>query len=124
MSLLGKKQTIPLRIRELAVDPDDVDRETYPVRLRLSRVLTPNEARALATVAPAARAEGDAVLLPDAKLDDIAHEHTEWTARLEQVETMAAEMDGSDALSAQRDHDDRLAAGSHLNERHDPYYMS
>ena len=59
-----------LGIVELAVDPADVDQETYPVRIRLTRPLTAYEAEGLASVEPGIRSEGDAIVLPAARLDD------------------------------------------------------
>lgn len=97
---LFRKSSIPLQIRELAVDPADVDEETYPVRLRLSRALTLHEAEALATASPELRAEGDAVVVPDARIDDIAHDLHDWAAKLESAEQMAAQMEGQDAIAA------------------------
>ena len=69
---------------ELAVDPADVDQETYPVRIRLTRPLTAYEAEGLASVEPGIRSEGDAIVLPAARLDDVARDVDTWSARLEQ----------------------------------------
>jgi hypothetical protein len=108
----------PLAIRELAVDPADVDRETYPVWIRLTRRLTPHEARALAGVDPHLVAEGDAVLVPDARLDDVAHAHGEWQRRLETVERLGEELDGETTLANERLLDERARQGSHLANQH------
>ena len=48
-----------LAIVELAVDPSDVDAETYPVRIRLTRPLTPYEAEGLAMIEPTLRCEDE-----------------------------------------------------------------
>jgi hypothetical protein len=73
----------PPTITELAVDPADVDAETYPVRIRLSRSLSEHEAQALAALAPGTAVEPESVMVPDARLDDVAHASEEWTFLLE-----------------------------------------
>ena len=64
MSMRRKHKT-ELGIVELAVDPADVDRRTYPVRIRLTRPLTSWEVEGLATVVPGLRADGDAIVVPE-----------------------------------------------------------
>ena len=46
-----RRQKPGLGIVELAVDPADVDRETYPVRIRLTRPLTAYEVEGATQVA-------------------------------------------------------------------------
>jgi hypothetical protein len=97
-----------LTITELAVDPADVDETTYPVRIRLSRAVSPQEARALATLAPEARIDLDSVVLPRATLDDVAHDAHVWEQRLEQAESMGRAMSGAATRAADEAHQ-RLA---------------
>lgn len=97
----GRTRRPDLAVRELAVDPADVDRDRYPVRIRLTRALTPHEAQAMSTVDPAVHVEGDALLVPDGKLDDIAHDHAAWIARLERVERMGEELEGEELVAKQ-----------------------
>ena len=103
-----------LAIVELAVDPSDVDRTTYPVRMRLTRPLTPWEAEGLAMIEPGLRCEGDAIVVPDAKLDDVAREHETWTARLERVQTRAGELEGASLVADHHRVDAQARHGSHL----------
>lgn len=114
MSRRKGRKAAPLAIRELAVDPADVDRETYPVWIRLSRQLTDRETRALAQMEPTVRTEGDAIVVPEGKLDDIAHAHHEWIGRLEAAERMGEELEGEDMLADARRADHLAAEGSHL----------
>ena len=93
-----------LSISELAVDPADVDETTYPVRIRLSRPVSPSEARALASLAPEAVIETDAVVLPSARLDDVAREAHVWEQRLEQAESMGEAMSGAANRAADEAH--------------------
>jgi hypothetical protein len=111
---LGRRQRPELAIVELAVDPADVDRETYPVRIRLTRPLTPHEVTGLVESAPGLRAEGDAIVVPEARIDDVARDHDGWRARLERVQTRAAELEGQGWVADQRraEHLDR--DGIHL----------
>ncbi|UFN44982.1 hypothetical protein [Nocardioides okcheonensis] len=101
-------------IVELAVDPADVDRETYPVRMRLTRALSPYEADALAASEPGVRSEGDAVVLPHARLDDVAREVEAWTARLERVQSRADELEGQSWVADDRRIAEQERHGSHL----------
>jgi hypothetical protein len=103
---------------ELAVDPADVDEDRYPVRIRLTRPLTPFEADRLGTAEPGLRIEGDALVLPQARLDDVARDHEEWLQRLERVESLAAEHDGETLMADQRRLDEQLRHGSHLRSQH------
>ena len=105
-----------LGIVELAVDPADVDRETYPVRIRLTRPLTTYEADGLASVEPGIRSEGDAIVLPSARLDDVARDVDTWTARLERVQTRADQLEGETLMADQRRWED--------HERHAPHLQS
>jgi hypothetical protein len=106
-----------LGIVELAVDPADVDQETYPVRLRLTRPLTAYEAEGLASVEPGLRTEGDAIVLPEARLDDVARDVDTWTARLERVQTRADQLEGEAMVADQRRVDDHARLGSHLRSQ-------
>jgi hypothetical protein len=105
-----------LGIVELAVDPADVDRETYPVRIRLTRPLTAHEAEGLASAEPGLRSEGDAIVVPAARLDDVARDVDAWNARLERVQTRADQLDGETLVADQRRLED--------HERHGPRLQS
>ena len=120
-----------LGIVELAVDPADVDEERYPVRIRLTRPLTPFEADRLAAAAPpgpdegggprgapARRAEGAPPPHEGWQLDDVARDHESWLKRLERVESLAAEHDGEAMVADQRRLDEQLRHGSHLRSQH------
>lgn len=107
-----------LGIVELAVDPADVDQTTYPVRIRLTRPLTSYEAEGLAVTEPDVRAEGDAIVVPDARLDDVARAHHAWTERLERVESLADELEGAGWLADQRRMSEQSRHGSHLGNTH------
>lgn len=106
-----------LGIVELAVDPADVDRETYPVRIRLTRPLTTYEADGLASVEPGLRSEGDAIVLPAARLDDVARDVDTWAARLERVQTRADQLEGETLMADQRRFDDHARLGPHLESQ-------
>jgi hypothetical protein len=106
-----------LGIVELAVDPADVDQETYPVRIRLTRPLTAYEAEGLASVEPGIRSEGDAIVLPAARLDDVARDVDTWSARLERVQTRAEQLEGETLVADQRRVDDHARHGSHLRSQ-------
>lgn len=112
-----RKHRPALGIVELAVDPTDVDEETYPVRIRLTRPLTPHEADGLASAEPGVRSEGDAIVVPHARLDDVAHQVDEWTARLERVQSRGDELDGETLLADQRRLDEQSRHGSHLRSQ-------
>ncbi len=103
-----------LAIVELAVDPADVDRSSYPVRIRLSRPLTAYEAEGLAVIEPRLRCEGDAIVVPDARLDEVARDHETWSARLERVRTRAGELEGASLLADHHRIDAQARHGSHL----------
>jgi len=107
-----------LGIVELAVNPADVDEEHYPVRIRLTRPLTPFEADHLTTGEPDVRAEGDAIVLAHARLDDVARDHQGWTQRLERAESMAAEQEGEVLVADHRRIDEQVRHGSHLRSQH------
>ena len=111
-----RKRT-PLDIVELAVDPADVDEERYPVRLRLTRQLTPFEVEGLAQVEPGVRADGDVVVVPRARLDDIAHDRHEWAARLERVTALADEIEGQSWMADERRVTQQGVHGSHLRSQ-------
>jgi len=104
MSRNAHKHHPALTITELAVDPADVDEDTYPVRIRLSRPVSAQEARALAALAPEAAIEHDSVVLPQARLDDVAHDSHEWEQRLEQAESMGQGMTGAATRAADEAH--------------------
>ncbi len=108
------RNTPALAIVELAVDPADVDEKTYPVRIRLTRPLTPYEAAGLAEMEHGLRAEGDAIVVPDTRLDAVAREHDAWTARLERVQSRAAELQGETWIADSRRRDGQDRHGSHL----------
>lgn len=109
MNLLNR-HPIELTITELAVDPGDVDRETYPVRIRLSRALSHDEGVALAELAPGTEIEEGAFVVPDTKLDDIAHAHGEWT----RLVSAAAEIGNSRTVGH---HADSTHMQNQLNDR-------
>jgi hypothetical protein len=106
-----------LGIVELAVDPADVDEETYPVRIRLTRTLTTYEAEGLESIQPGLRSEGDAIVLPAARLDDVARDVDTWNARLEQVQTRADQLEGETLVADQRRVDQHARHGSHLRSQ-------
>lgn len=114
---MRRKHNTELGIVELAVDPADVDRPTYPVTIRLSRALTPWEVAGLAVVAPGVRAEGDAIVVPDARLDDVAREHEAWAERLEQARSRADELEGESWVADHRRVDRQSRHGSHLRSQ-------
>ena len=103
-----------LGIVELAVDPADVDQETYPVRIRLTRPLTTYEAEGLASVEPGLRSDGDAIVLPAARLDDVARDVDTWNARLERVQTRADQLEGETWMADQRRFDEHARHAPHL----------
>jgi len=108
-----------LGIVELAVDPADVDRDRYPVRIRLTRPLTPFEMDGLAVAEPGMHVEGDALVVPDARLDDIAHDRREWAGRLERVESLAGEREGESMVADHRRVEEQTRHGSHLGSQHE-----
>lgn len=87
----------PLAIRELAVHPGDLDQETYPVQIRLTRALSPHEAQslaeALAQQVPLAQVADDHVVVPHATLDAVALTLGDWTRHLETAEQLGAALD-------------------------------
>ncbi len=101
MTTRGRRKA-RLGMIELAVDPADVDQVNYPVRIRLTRPLTSFEVEVLAAAEPGVRTEGDAIVVPDARLDDIARAHDAWSERLERVESVAEELEGAAWLADQR----------------------
>ena len=103
-----------LGIVELAVDPADVHQDTYPVRIRLTRALTPYELESLALAEPGLRYEGDAIVVPAARLEDVAREHEEWAGRLERVQSRADEIEGATQVADHRRMDAQARHGSHL----------
>lgn len=113
----ARKHRPDLGIVELAVDPADVDRETYPVRMRLTRPLTPYEVDGLAVSEPGLRSEGDAIVLPRARLDDVAREVDQWTARLERVQARADELEGEAWMADERRLAEQGRHGSHLRSQ-------
>ncbi len=117
------RQPGPLFIRELAVDPADVDQATYPVTLRLSRPLSANEMTALATLDSECRPTGDSIVIPGARLDDVAHAQADWVLRLETVQRVADEIAGEELLADQRRDEHQQATGVHISDRHDTYPM-
>ena len=109
-----RTRKVELAIVELAVDPSDVDSETYPVRIRLTRPLTTYEAEGLAMIEPALRCEGDAIVVQGATLDDVARAHVSWAARLERVQTRAGELEAATLVADHRRIDAQTRHGSHL----------
>jgi hypothetical protein len=112
-----RRRRADLGIVELAVDPADVDRETYPVRIRLTRELTAYEVEGLALSAPDMRCEGSAILVPDARLDDVARDHDTWRTRLEQAQSLAEELEGEVQMADHRRVDAQTRHGSHLRSQ-------
>ena len=112
-----RKHKAALGIVELAVDPADVDRETYPVRIRLTRPLTTYEAEGLASVEPGLRTEGDAIVLPAARLDDVARDVDTWSSRLERVQTRAGQLEGEALVADQRRLEDHVRHAPHLESQ-------
>lgn len=113
--MAGRRRGKPaLAIVELAVDPADVDEKTYPVRIRLTRPLTPYEAEGLAEMEPRLRTEGDAIVVPDTRLDDVAREHDSWASRLERVQSRASELEGETWIANSRRLDGQDRHGSHM----------
>jgi hypothetical protein len=110
----GRRHHTDLRIVELAVDPADVDRDTYPVRIRLTRPLTAYEVSGLAAMEPGLRTDGDAIVVPSARLDDVARECDTWTHRLERVQSRADELEGEALAADSRRIDEQARHGSHL----------
>ena len=106
-----------LGIVELAVDPADVDQETYPVRLRLTRPLTAYEADGLASVDPGIRSEGDAIVLPAARQVSTSRATSSRRAHLERVQTRADQREGETLVADQRRVDDHARHGSHLRSQ-------
>jgi hypothetical protein len=106
-----------LGIVELAVDPADVDQESYPVRIRLTRPLTTYASAVLATFVPVLRSEGYAIVQTAAGLDDVAHEVDTWISRLERVQTRADQLEGETLVADQRRVDDHARHGSHLRSQ-------
>ncbi len=117
MTTRGRRKP-PLGIVELAVDPADVDQETYPVRIRLTRPLTSHEVESLAVTEPGVRTEGDAIVVLDARIDDVARAHDAWSSRLERVESLAEERDGESLIADQRRVAEQSRHGSHLGGQH------
>lgn len=111
------RPSAPLAVRELAVSPGDVDRDRYPVRIRLTRPLTEHEGRALASLDTSVLPEGDAIVVPEARLDDIAHDHAEWSRRLETVERVGEELEGAEQVADQRRLEAQSRHGSHLESQ-------
>jgi hypothetical protein len=113
-----RRQRTRLGIAELAVDPADVDSERYPVRIRLTRTLTRAEAESLAVAEPDLRAEGDAIVVPRARLDDVAHDHDVWAGRLERLEALAREREGEGWIADDVRVTEQERHGSHLQSQH------
>lgn len=116
MSMRRKPKT-ELGIVEVAVDPADVDRPGYPVRLRLTRPLTPWEAEGLAVMVPGLTVEGDVLVLPDTRFEEVAREHDEWVLRLERARSLGDELQGASWMADQRRVDRQGVHGSHLRSQ-------
>lgn len=106
-----------LGIVELAVDPADVDRERYPVRIRLTRPLTAFETDGLAVAEPGLQADGDSLVVPDARLDDIAHQQATWASLLERVESLGGELEGESMVAEHRRVEEQDRHRSHLSSQ-------
>lgn len=113
----GRRNHTELGIVELAVDPADVDRDTYPVKIRLTRSLTDFELSSLAAMEPGLRTEGDTIVVPDARLDDVARDCGTWARRLEQVHSRADELEGETWIADSRRLDEQARHGSHLRSQ-------
>ena len=98
---MGRRNHTDLGIVELAVDPADVDRDTYPVKIRLTRALTAYEVSGLADDGTGHRADGDAIVIPRARLDDVAREYDLGPSRLERVQSRAEELEGETWIGGQ-----------------------
>jgi hypothetical protein len=114
---MGRRNHTDLGIVELAVDPADVDRDTYPVKIRLTRALTTYEVSGLAEMEPAIATEGDAIVIPRARLDDVAREHDLWVSRLERVQSRGEELEGETWVADSRRLDEQARHGSHLQSQ-------
>lgn len=66
---------------------------------------------------PGLRAEGDAIVVPDARLDDVAREHEEWAGRLERAQALADELEGGSWIADHRRVDRQTRHGSHLRSQ-------
>jgi hypothetical protein len=106
-----------LGIVELAVDPADVDQDTYPVRIRLTRPLTAYEVEGLVATEPGLRAEGDAIVVPDARLDDVARAYDTWRHRLERAQSLADEREGETMVADHRRLEAQARHGTHLRSQ-------
>ncbi len=115
--VIGRKDHRDLRIVELAVDPADVDRDTYPVKIRLTRRLTAFEVSGLADLEPGLRTEDDAIVVPGARLDDVARECDTWARRLERVQSRADELEGETWVADSRRLDEQARHGSHMRSQ-------
>ena len=113
----GRRNHTALEIVELAVDPADVDRDTYPVTIRLTRALTAYEVSGLAAMEPGVTADGDAIVVPEARLDDVARDHETWASRLEQVTSRADEIEGETWVADSRRLEEQARHGSHLRSQ-------
>lgn len=114
----GRRHKPELAIVELAVDPADVDRDLYPVKIRLTRALTSYEVSGLAAMEPGLRTEGDCIVIPAARLDDVAREHATWAGRLERVQSRADELEGETWVADSRRLAEQTRHGSHLLSQH------
>jgi hypothetical protein len=106
-----------LGIVELAVDPADVDQETYPVRIRLTRPLSSYEVESLLVLEPGLRAEGDAIVVPYARLDDVARSCDTWRSHLERAQSLAEEREGETMVADHRRIEEQSRHGSHLRSQ-------
>ncbi|MEI2713295.1 MAG: hypothetical protein V9G04_08340 [Nocardioides sp.] len=109
---------VELAIKELAVDPADVDQDTYPVWIRLTRPLTVHERLALERIAPEERIEADAVVLHGVRLDDVAHDIVEWTRRIDHAGREGVRLE-TEAKVTSAEAQDRIRE-EHLNRSSDP----
>ncbi|CUR59187.1 hypothetical protein NOCA1170105 [metagenome] len=114
---MRRKHKSDLGILELAVDPAAAERRNHPVRIRLTRPLTPWEVEGLAVVVPGVRAEGDCVVVPDARLEDVAREHEQWLTRLERAQSIGDELEGESWVADHHRVDRQTRLGSHMRSQ-------
>lgn len=113
----GRRHKTELGIVELAVDPADVDRDTYPVKIRLTRTLTSYEVSGLAEMEPGLTTRGDCLIIPAARLDDVARECDTWAHRLEQAQSRADELEGETWIADSRRLAEQSRHGSHMRSQ-------
>ena len=114
----GRRHHTDLRIVELAVDPADVDRDTYPVT-------DPADAPADGVRGLGARCHGAGRSAPRAtRSSSPTRGSTTWRgsatpgpARLERVQSRAEELEGETLVADSRRVDEQARHGSHLRSQ-------